>query len=114
MVTLVRIETGTQTAGHRDTEIMSRGDTEITSREGTEITEIVNTGVVTVTTPGGEMVTVDRGGVEIRDILPLTAGQEAGVVTGSGMSMKTTQAMGTMGGRRTSVGTDISERDKIL
>ena len=32
------------------------------------------------------------------------------VVIGSGMSMKTTQAMGTMGGRRTSVGTDISER----
>ena len=106
MVTLVRVETGTQTAGHRDTEITSTGDT--------EITEIVNTGVVTVTTPGGEMVTVDRGGGEIRDILPLTAGLEAVVVTGSGMSMRTTQAMGTMGGRRTSVGTDISERIQIL
>ena len=51
---------------------------------------------------------------EIRDIHPLAAGQEAGVVTGSGMSMRTTQAMGTMGGRRTSVGTDNSERIRIL
>ena len=100
MVTLVRGGTGTLTTGHRDTE--SRGDTEITE---------MSTGVVTATTPGGrEMVTVDRGGIETTDILPLTTGLEAGVAAGSGMSMRTTLAMGIRGGRRTSVGTDFSGR----
>ena len=107
MVTLVRGETGTLTTGHRDSEIMSIGDT--------EIADLMSTGVVTMTTPGGrEMVTGVRGGIESKDILPLTAGLEAGVAAGSGMSMRTTLAMGTRGGRRVSVGTDISERFQIL
>ena len=106
MVTLVRVETGTQTTGHRDTEMTSRvkaGDTEMM-----EMVITVVTVTIIVTTQGGEKDTVDRGGIEIRDIHPL-AGQEAGVVTGSGMNTRTTQAMGTMGERRTS-GTDISKR----
>ena len=58
-----------------------------------------------MTTPGGvEMVTVVRGGIETRDILPLTAGQEAGVAAGSEMSTRITLALGTR------VGEDTSER----